>query len=280
MNLIRKAGIVFALVLALMPVLGFAQYMHTVDPFWSNLRNPQRYELGGGIVMPAGTFTGMLRVEGPGGYFKGDSLIKRKLPAAGFGGSIGLCLPFKATGHISCWAVAASLQVNMYTWDDLNPTMNESGTLTSAAKPLSASTMQVALPIGIDWKVGNDAILTKRLPFAAAFGVGGMPQIMRTGLPSQSGFVPQWGYGITPYVKFDWSIYVGLCWKLRVMYNMGNINLLDVNHRLAGYNDAPFTLSSGSGLSFSLIVMPFSGRWKEYSWYNTYDTYNQHDRFN
>lgn len=280
MNLIRKASIVFALVFALMPELGFAQYMHTVDPFWSNLSNPQRYELGGGIVMPSGSFTGSLRVEGPGSYYRGDSLITRKLPAAGFGGSIGLAMPFKATGHISCWAVAVSLQANMYTWDDLNPIMGTDGTFKPGATSLSANTLQVALPIGIDWKVGNDAILTKRLVFAAAFGAGAKPQIMRTGLPSISGFEPQWGYGVTPYVKFDWSIFLGLCWKVRVMYDIGNINLLDVNHRLPGLNDAPFTLSSGSALSFSLIVMPFSGGWKEYSWYNTYDTYNQHDRFN
>ncbi len=280
MNLIRKAGIVFAIVFAMVPVLGFAQYQHTVDPFWSNLRNPLRYEIGGGLVMPSGTFTGVVHVQGSNGVYKGDSTASRSLSSQGFGGSIGLALPFKATGHISCWAVSAQLSGNIYSWEGLNQTMGLDGSYNDADVPLNAGTMQFTMPIGIDYKIGNDAILTKRLPFAAAFGVGVMPQFAMTTLEDISGFKAQYGYGCTPYAKFDWSIFAGICWKLRFMYSMGNINLLDVNSRLGTYNDGPFTISSGSQFMVSLMFMPFSGGWKEFAWYNTYDTYNQHDRFN
>ena len=280
MNLIRKACFVTAFIFALMPVLSFAQYQHMVEPFWSNLRNPLRYEIGGGLVMPSGSFTGVVRVVDAGGEFKGDSTASRKLPGSGFGGGIGLCLPFKATGHISCWAVAAQLTANMYTWSDLNQTMNTSGTYKASTPSLNAATMQVCLPIGIDYKIGNDAILTKRLPMGATFGLGVIPQIMMTNLQGVSGYTPQYGYSCLPYAKFDWSVFTGFCWKIRAMYSMGNVNLMDVNRSLNNLTDGPFKFSSTSQLSLSLIIMPFSGGWKEYTWYNTFDTYNQHDKFN
>jgi hypothetical protein len=280
MNLIRKACIGFAVVFALMPALSYAQYPHSVAPFWSNLRNPHRYELGGGIVMPSGFFTGVVRVEDAGNTYKGDTTAKRALPGNGFGGAIGLCLPFKATGHISCWAVAAQLGVNMYSWSDLNQKMGTDGSYKSVSVPLNATTMQVTLPIGVDYKIGNDAILSKRLPFGTSLGIGVMPQLTMTNLEGISGFTAQYGYGCTPYAKMDISLFTGLCWKLRFLYTMGNINLLDVNAKLGNLNDGPFTISSSSQFMASFVIMPFSGGWKEFAWYNTYDTYNQHDRFN
>jgi len=279
MNLIRKACFVSAFVLALMPVLGFAQYQHTVDPFWYSLGNPHRYELGVGTVMPAGYFTGVVRVNDASGY-KGDTMARRKLPGAGFGGHFGVNMPFKATGHISCWAVAVQLAGNMYTWSDLNQTLDASGNYKKYTTSLNGATTQVSLPIGIDYKIGNDAILTKRLPTGFSMGVGIIPQLELTTLNGISGFKPQWGYGVLPYAKLDLSVFTGLCWKLRLMYSMGNINLLDVNHTLTNLNDGPFNIVYSSAFSVSFVLMPFSGGWHEYAWYNTFDTYNQHDKFN
>lgn len=280
MSFMRKACFFAVTALAILPELSFAQYQHTVDPFWSSLGNPRRYEIGGGLTMPAGTFTGVVTIQGAGGEFKGDSTASRAIPANGFGGLIGVNMPFKATGHISCWAVAAQLGVNMYTWADLNQTMTIAGDYKTSKKPLSASTMQIILPVGIDYKVGNDAILTKRLPLGVSFGVGVVPQIMQTKLNEVSAFKPQWGYSCLPYAKFDVSVFTGFCWKIRLMYSMGQINLLDVNHKIDGYNDGMLTLSSKSQLMASFIIMPFSGGWREWAWYNTHDTYNLHDKFN
>lgn len=280
MNLIRKACFVTALALAALPGVSVAQYQHTVDPFWGSLGNKYRWEIGGGITQPAGKYTGVVSILGSGGAFRGDSTASRAIPASGFGGLIGINMPFKGTGHISCWAVAAQLGVNMYTWADLNQTMTVSGEYEPAKKSLNASTMQVILPIGIDYKIGNDAILTKRLPFGISLGAGLIPQIMQTKLNEVSGFKPQWGYSCLPYAKFDVSVFTGFCWKIRLMYSMGNINLLDVNHKVEGYNDGMLTLSSSSQLMASFIIMPFSGGWREWAWYNTHDTYNIHDKFN
>lgn len=281
MNFTRKACIILALVASVIPASLFAQYQHQIDPFWSNFRNGgRRYELGGGLVMPAGFFSGVVTAPNSSGVFRGDSTLKRAVKGSGFGGSIGLALPFRATGHISCWAVTVQLMANMMTWESLNQTLEPGGSFKDRATPLEASTLQVALPLGVDYKIGNDAILTKRLPFGVSLGAGIFPHFNMTTLPQISGYTPQQGYSIWPYAKMDISVFTGLCWKLRFMYTAGGTNLLDVNRKLEGFNDGPFDISSSGQFMASFIIMPFSGRWREYAWYNTYDTYNQHDRFN
>jgi len=277
----RKVCVLIALVASLVPSCLFAQYQHEVDPFWSNFGNGgRRYELGGGIVMPSGSFTGVVTTLGAGGVYRGDTTLTRDIAGSGFGGSIGLTLPFRATGHISCWAATIQLMGNMITWEELNQTMSAGGSFEARATPLTASTIQVAMPLGVDYKIGNDAILTKRLPFGVSLGAGVIPQFTMTTLPDINDYKPQYGYGFTPYAKFDWSIFGGICWKIRFMYTMGKINLLDQNRKLEGYNDGTFAISSSGQFMASLIIMPFSYKWREFAWYNTYDTYNQHDRFN
>lgn len=281
MNLTRKAYFIVAFFTTIISSQSFAQYKHQIDPFWSNFGNGgRRYEIGGGLVMASGVTTGVTTVLGAGNYYRGDSTITRNISGQGFGGSIGLNLPFRATGHISCWAATIQLMGNMVTWTQLNQTMSTSGTFSDASKKLEASMLQVGLPIGIDYKIGHDAILTKRLPFGASMGAGIFPQFNMTNLPAISGYTAQQGYSIWPYAKVDLSAFTGFCWKIRIMYTMGNVNLLDVNRKLPGYNDGPFNIASNSQLMASLIIMPFSGKWREFAWYNTYDTYNTHDRFN
>jgi hypothetical protein len=270
-----------AAAVVLAPISGFSQYIYQVDPLLSYFSDGQRYDIGGGVVLPGGEFTGVVRVTDNGTTPLGDSTAKRSLSTMGYGGTISVNLPFKGTGHISCWAVHVQLTANQYTWTDLNETMNSSGVYKPSSKSLDASTIQVMLPIGIDWKVGNDAIKSKRLAFGLSLGAGVAPQFNITGVSSVSTtYESTYGWGFTPYAKIDWSIFAGLCWKIRAMYQIGKVNILDVNGKVVGANDGTFTISSTNAISLSLLVMPFSGRWSESQWYNTHDTYNQHDRFN
>ena len=284
MSFIKKplGFLVFALLLS--ASTGFAQYMHTVDPFFSNFRNKMRYEIGGNVVMPFGEFTGQVQVNGPssGTYFRGDSLATRPLTGQmGYGIDLGLSMPFKGTGHISCWAATIHLMANQYSWSDLNQTMGVDGKYVKAGKSLNASTIQVMLPIGVDWKVGTDAILSKRLAFGASMGAGVIPQFNMTTLTNTPYIDPGYGWGFRPYAKFEAAVFTGICWKIRLMYSPGNVNLLDVNRALKdNITDGPFTIRSTGNFVASLLFMPWSRKWQEYDWWNTYDTYNQHDRFN
>jgi hypothetical protein len=280
MNFLKKPIILIASALLVLPASAFSQYIFEVEPFFNYFKDPKRYELAGTMIMPQGTFIGGVRVKN-GGSFVGDSNIKRSATGTGIGGSIGLSIPIKAVGHISCFAVGWQLMGNMYTWTDLNKTMEiKDGTFSPNTPTLGASTLQIAMPIGLDYKAGNDAILTKRLIFGTSLGAGFIPQMNMTKLVGPSGFDTKTSFGCTPYVKAEGGVFIGMCVKVRVMYTMGDITLIDVNRMIPTYNDGPFKLNSNSNLMLSLILMPFSVGWKETDWWNTHDTYNQHDRLN
>lgn len=272
--------IVFALVV--LPSVSFGQYNFDMQlkPFFSYFRDLKRYELSFNYVMPFSQFAGVSQVTN--GSYVGDTTITRNIVGAtGFGGSIGLTLPFKATGHISCWAASIHLMGNTLSFPDLNSTYGPDGSLNKPNPSLIANTMQIALPVGVEWQVGNHAINTKRLIFGTAMGAGLMPQVNMTNLAGDVKNVKTgMGFGCTPFVKVEGDVFMGWCVKIRAMYTMGDITYLEVNHALPGNTDGPFKVVSNGNLILSLVLMPFSGAWKETDWWNTHDTYNQHDRFN
>jgi hypothetical protein len=280
MIFLKKPIIFLALVLMAFPRTGVAQYLFQVEPLFNYLSDLKRYEISGNYNLPFATFNGVTRAVGPNNNFLGDSTGHRAQSGTGFGGSIGLSMPFKATGHISCWAVSLALMGNIYTWTDLNETLNGS-TYTKVTPTLSAGTTQIALPIGIEYKVGNDAILTKRLAFGTSLGAGLMPQFNMTTLSSVSGESAHYAFGCTPFVKAEGSFFIGFDLKVRITYSIGDIMLTDINHAIATpMTDGAFRITSNGNLMLSLVIMPFSGGWRETSWWNTYDTYNEHDRLN
>lgn len=282
MNVFRKFIITSALALIVIPQVGFGQYQFPMKPFLSYFKDIQRYELSLNYTMNNGFFEGVTQATSTAynvGTYYGDTTVNRAIATTGNGGSIGLSLPFKATGHISCWAATIQLGVNMYTWNNLNSTYVNGEITDPAGDILSASTMQIHLPIGIDWKVGNDAIKSQRLALGASFGAGVIPQVTMTSLSSGK---PNAGtnFGFTPFAKAEFGWRWGWVFKLRAMYAMGQYNLLYANQEIPGVSDGPFRIASTSNITLSLVIMPFSGGWRETDWWNTFDTYNKHDRFN
>lgn len=280
MNLIKKPIFFLLLASLVLPNAVSAQYRWQVNPLFSYLRDLERYEIGGTYVMPSSEFAGVTRAVGAGGSFLGDTTLKRAQTGTGIGGSIGLSLPFKATGHISCWAMSLHLMFNQYTFTDINKNIELDGTFTAVTPMLSATTTQIALPIGIDWKAGTDAIKTKRLKFGTSLGAGFIPQFNMTSMVEPTKFDAQNSFGFTPYLKAEGALFAGMCLKLRLIYTMGNITFIDVARAVPGYNDGPYKITSTGNVMLSFIIMPFSAGWGETHWYNTYDTYNQHDRLN
>ncbi len=282
MNFIKKPFLILALTILAIPASVFGQYMHDMQlyPTMSYLGDAKRYEFSFNYVMPNGYFQGVQQVNN--NNYIGDTTIKRNIAGTGgMGGSIGLSLPFKATGHISVWAIAVQLGVNMYTWTNINSTYGNDGSLVApSGNILSAKTMQISLPIGIDWKCGNDAFDTKRLPLGTSLGVGFIPAYNMTSLSEPSGFPNGSRFGFTPYAKAEVSFFMGFDLKLRATYTMGTVSLIEVNGPVPGMTDGPFKIVSTSSIIGSVIIMPFAGRWKESRWWNTHDTYNWNDRFN
>ena len=281
MNLFKKPIIFLVFALFAVPKHSSAQYEFTVDPFFSYFKDLKRYEIGFTAVLPFVNFSGVVPVYS-GGQYIGDTTAKRSLSGMGFGGSIGLSIPFKATGHISCWAVNFHLFANTYSWTNLNEGYSPDGSYTTIKPSLNASTIQVGLPIGIDYKIGNDAIESKRLTFGTSLGAGVMPNYNLTTLANASAdsIKSHGSFGFNPYVKAEVGFFLGWDIKIRLMYTMGDVTLIDVNKPTDYRINGPFKVTSDGNFMISLVLMPFSGGWYERKWYNTHDTYNEHDRLN
>jgi len=282
MNLFKKPMIFLAVAMLAIPVSGFSQYKFQVAPFWSYFKDLQRYEIGFSYILPAGEYSGVTQVRDGNNNYYGDTTIKRKLTGSqAFGASIGISVPFTGLGHISCLAMDVQLMISQYEWDDLNETYALGGnSFSKPSTPLNAVTQQVSLPIGISYHVGCDVIKTRRLPLGAAFGVGLIPQYNMTALEGVNNSYNGSSISVTPYAKAEFAFLFGICFKIRAMYTMGNVPLMDVNTNLGKLTDGPFSIGSTSNLSLSLILMPFSFSWHETDWYNTYDTYNRYDKLN
>ena len=283
MNFIKKPLVFLAFATLMMPSHSFAQYQFNLDPFGSYFGDLKRYEIGFSTVMPTGNITGVTQVNTPTPYYyRGDTTnLKKPLTGQAFGLTIGLSAPFKRTGHISCWAMDVQLMLNYYSWSKLNQTYGIDGSFTDAQFPLSATSYQIALPLGVEYKVGCDAaVLTKRLALCATFGAGVIPQVYMSNLTTVTTFDNQFNFGVTPYAKIEGGFFLGWCIKVRLMYTYGHINLFNANTAIPTMTDGPIGFSSQSNFIASLVLMPFSGKWAETKWYNTYDTYNQHDRLN
>ncbi len=280
MNLFKKPIFCLAFALLILPKSGFTQYQFEVDPFFSYFTDLKRYDLCFSYVMPSAQFAGVVPAYANGNFI-GDTTAKRKTPGTGIGGSIGLSIPFKATGHISCWAMDIQLMANMYTWTNLNETYSLDGSYKPVTPDLGATTLQVALPIGISYKAGNEVIESKRLKLCTSLGAGFMPNYNMTSLSkSVEGIGTHSAIGFNPYFKFEAGMFMGIDVKLRFLYTLGDVTLIDVNRPTDPIINGPFKVTSTSNLIISLILMPFSGGWHETSWYTTHDTYNQHDRLN
>ena len=282
MNVFKKPIVFLALALLAIPMAGFSQYKYETGPFWDYFKDLQRYDISFSYQMPVGEFSGVTQVRDGGGNYYGDTTIKHALNAQqAFGASIGIAVPFKGLGHISCLAFAMQLAVSQYEWTDLNETYTLSNSFIKPGTPVNGTTQQFSLPLGIDYRIGCDVIKTRRLPFGAAFGLGVIPQYNMTSLNGVNNVNTGNSMSATPYVKAEFSALFGFCFRLRAMYTLGNVPLIDVNHKLPnGLTDGPFSVSSKSNLVLSFVIVPFSFGWRETRWFNTFDTYNKYDKIN
>ena len=262
-------------------MLSNAQFKFEIKPFFSYFGDLRRYELGGNYAAANGVFNGVIPVYGYNNKYLGDSTMKRSLKSSpGFGASLGLAIPIISTGHISLIAVSIHAMYNQYNWNDVNQGMNVDGSFKDAPKVLNAVTQQIALPFGLDWKVGCDAICTKRLILGADVGVGAVPHLNLSSIPALSDVNAQQSFGLNPYVKGEVAFFLGMCVRVRAMYTMGNVELLNIKSQIPGYTDGPFRITNNSNMMVSFIIMPFSGKWHESAWYNDYDSYNWNEHLN
>lgn len=133
------------------------------------------------------------------------------------------------------------------------------------------STWQMSFPIGLEYKHGSDARLEKNHKFCFSFGGGIMPMVSASKLTDtvkKKG--REFKFGYQPYVKAEIGVLMGICWKLRLMYSVGEVELLDDYRTFHKdpYSVSQFNLKENSAITFSIVMMPFSYDWPDNGWWN------------
>lgn len=244
-------------------------------PFLSSARMPgflSNFELGYSYATATANYRGANPYyDGDGIYLRDTTISKTAKSKYGYGAFIGTYLPFKRLGEHSSVGLDITLGGNAYVWTDFFTGYSVTGDEISLSGGLGGVSEQIYVPIGIDFKIGCNAVGVKNHRFTASVGAGVQPSmnvtIAEAGLGDFGGGL---AFSAIPYVKGEVGVFWGICWKLRLMTGFGSVPLIDNDKSLLAGSASGFLKVTGKTMTqASIIIMPFSWGWKKEGWWNT-----------
>jgi hypothetical protein len=194
------------------------------------------------------------------GQFRDTSFTQRVNSQTGFGYLLGYYWPVMKTGEKSRLAIDLTYMYNAYLWE--GNSFSYSSNSRTGTSSVGSATIEMGLPIGVDYKYGCDATFNKKDRFCASFGAGAYPSMDLTIYREIGGFK----FHLRPYVKAEIGFFAGIAFKVRGTYVMGNMNYFEYGYDQPGdYENTTFQ-SKGTGM-ISLVVMPMSWKFNKDTWY-------------
>jgi hypothetical protein len=231
-------------------------------------RSLHRFELGISTVGTSAYYKGFFDQKLPSGkesslYHEGPSVSK-----GGLAFNIGTYYRLAKLGKRTAIAFDMGYMFSYMYWKGIG-----TGFYTEKAWTNAGSTWQMSYPVGLELKFGSDARLEKNHRFCMSFGGGIQPLLSATKLedtmkkPKKG---REFNFGYQPYVKAEMGLMLGICWKLRLMYSIGDIPLLteSTSTHKDPYTVSKFDMKGTSAVTFSIVLMPFSYDWPDNGWWN------------
>lgn len=187
--------------------------------------------------------------------------------SAAWGFTAGTAFMLKRIGNASSLCLSVDYMYNMMTWKGDVP----GGLASESAYTFDGATVQMGLPVGLDLKFGGEATTIPYPRVCATLGAGVYPSYAVTTLSgAPETFDP--AFSVAPYLKAEVGFRAGLCMKLRMLYAIGDMKYLDFSKtdNSLGENYSKAALTGKSNLAISLLIMPFSYKWKTEEWWNTF----------
>lgn len=259
----KKLISALAIAVLLVPFASSAQWTNNFPTFLKN------YEIGYGYPVTWAKYTRTDHLIKDGAAH--DTTINLNVKSkSSFGAAIGTYFPLKQLGQKSKLCLAVGFMYNLYTWDYPTYALSSynNGFDYNSSIAFGGATLHVGVPLGLDIKIGCDGMMEKTIRWGWTAGAGVVPSVNLTAdLDNADAQI-----GVQPYVKSEVALFAGICWKLRVMYSVGNLTYIDVDGKNSLFSDGTSaTKLIGKGnLTTSLIIMPFSWMWKKSAWYNRY----------
>lgn len=224
-----------------------------------------RYQIGYSFVNSTAEYNGMLRTyDLKHNYIADTPWTETVHTSAAFGITMGTYLPIKRLGKSSTLATNIDFTYDFKYWK------NVAGGLYSEFTDLDISgvSVEIGVPITLDFKFGCDATSTKNQRFCTTLGAGIYPTFAFTSFEDNAAT----GFGMAPVVKYEVGFFKGICMKFRVLYSFDNIQYISKSGSVFKQDDlaSNFTLKGKSTLTVSAIFMPFSFLWERKGWWNSY----------
>ncbi len=193
-----------------------------------------------------------------------DTSFSVKVKSKTWGVAVGLFFPVSNLSDKSILSIYAGINGNVFNWTADSVHFGGGDFVKSYSYKDDGLSIQAGVPVGMDYKVGGEAVLDKSKRLSFTLGAGVMPSLVLTGLS-------YWGeakFKIPPYIKAEIGVLAGVNLKLRMMYQMGDVlGFRESHHDLDGLNQSDATFKTSGVLNFSLLVMPFSWDWERSSWW-------------
>lgn len=225
----------------------------------------QRYQLGYSFVMASADYEAHDKYSFTG--VETDTTYKFKMNTKlAYGYTMGTYIPVTRLGRVSKLVVGVDYLYNILVWGSTVPRYGLGTGSTDI--DFSGFTAQMALPVGLDFKWGCDALNVKNNKFCATVGFGAMPSYSLTALDFDVDIDPK--LSVTPYAKLEAGVFAGICMKLRAVMSFGKFEYMDMKSSASGFGESSTKLTGTSNVTVSLLLMPFSFTWKKEEWWNTY----------
>jgi hypothetical protein len=240
----------------------FAQF----DRYW---KGPSNTEIGYSYCIASAEFKYRENSFNEGtGKLTDTGFTERLVSKSGFGAFGGYYWPVAKMTDMSRIALGLSYMYNFYLWDGeifsyaSNGSYNSRTGATTTNTSVGSGTVEMALPIGADYKYGCDALKDKSQRFCASFGAGIYPSASVTVFKDNGGFA----FRARPYVRAEIGFFAGICFKVRATHIVGRSNYINYESSEPGYETSTKFQSTGT-TAISLVIMPFSWKWNKAEWW-------------
>lgn len=191
-------------------------------------------------------------------------LFTRNISArTGYGVGSSVFFPLKRLGRSSIMALSVETNESFFIWGNLNAAYTTTGNFYTGGTDVFGATVQMAAPIGVDFKYGCDALASKSHRFCATAGVGVVPSLNGTIISATNYDGGGLGFGVNPYIKAEAGVRAGFCWKFRLMFAFGNLPYISGK---GDFSDGNIKLTGKTQTTLSFVIMPFAFLWKKSSW--------------
>jgi hypothetical protein len=191
------------------------------------------------------------------GVIRGEKNIRRSLQAKGIGVNTSIYYPLFSVGDKSIVAFDFGIAGYLLHYD-----LGEIRLSPDKVYDYSLQSMQIGVPLCLDYKIGGEAIYDKSEKVTFTAGAGLCPVVYLTDLGTDISNIKG---GFRPYVHAELGFFAFIEWKIKAYCMGGTANILNLNNENSGMEGMPensnIKLKSAPVFSIGISFMPFSRDW-------------------